>query len=750
MIEIAKDGATKKSFLYVLIAALIAVALACMAGSAIRAFAADETDADAQKENPQKVETQTEEADDNADKAKDADADDAKDAKDAKGEDADDEKADKADKADDGEDADADADADADEQDEAKEEAKSDKAAKSQETTEKSAASDKSEGKNESESSGGKSMKTQAEDPAVVILNKPTTLVAGDVPQDIQVDFTNADVEKVTIESSDATSLMPIVSKPQEKGGWKWLELRDKASANSGKCRFSLSALKITDKVTISIKYEGVTEPLATFDVKIDKRLAIITTDPIVYSAENTKAKMAITKGDGRVVTTSTEPSSPKVGSEYVATFEVELGEAAVDYTVSAAGYNVRRETIAANVEPPSLKETELIPTEYTITYKYSLDGKDKGEFSSKTSGTKPTNDPENPTIYSVKDNYTLIDPFWDEDEYLFLGWDKDEITVGSVGNKTFTAKFKSLKDGMTATVKPENPSLLYDAKWHTASDFGLAFTVKKESETAESKTYRVDFSADDKTYTSKESEIRFRDAGEHTLYYKIVDTGSKGDGSDREYKSYKGSVTVKINSFDTVTDSVTGIIAKGDVFKQYTTNGEIVQMESDDVTEDSDEASHISDLKKKYYNANTMQAFKVFDVSLYLLNMDDSSKDKELTSNFGKLSLTFPVGTALNGKTANVYELHNEGGKVTEIPFKNLKVANGNVVVNNVDKLSEFVVVVSKTAATSSSSSSSTSSKGSTSAKTGDTIAPWIPITIAVVAVALIALAVFRIRKLR
>lgn len=709
MIEIANEGASRKSITYVLIAAFIAVVLACVAGGAVHAFAADEEDANAQPEKAPKAEVQAKDADDEEAEAEEAD-------------DAKEEKADKNAKAvKTQETATKDDESDDDEgKEETKEEAKDAKASNSNE-------------KSENKSPSTSEVKTQ-DDPKVVVKNAPDSLVADTIPYEVDVTITDVDVNKVTIESSNATSLKPVENEGQE-GGKKWL-----TPISGNDYKFSIAPLAMADSaVTITIKEDGAER--AKFDVKIEKRGATIVTNGLA-----SKATITVTKGTVEVKKTSYDGTSPNI----VTMFDVVLDDKEATFIVKADGYEDKTDVkIDAGKGSPGVVGAKLTPHPYNITYKLN-DSKD----------APATNDPENPSTYTITDkDITILDPTRDEDLFVFEGWTytgqttakkNPVIKSGSHQDYTFVAKWKTLKTGMTATLKPESPSITYDAKWHSPSDFGFTFTVTKGKNTAKAKSYKVLYSKDGETYTTKEADITFRDAGEHTLYYKIVD-GSEGYGSsDREYKSYEGKATLKINTFDTVTDTTTNIVAKGDIFKKYTTDGQIVQVETANLTDSSDESSHVAELKKKYFNSNTMSAFKVYDVSLFLLDRDDET-DKELTSDFGNLALTFPVDSSLNGKGATVYELHDNGSSVTEIPFKNLKVSDGKVGISGVTKLSEFVVVVSKTQSSpGTSSSTSSTTKSSTAAKTGDTIAPWIPVTIAVVAVALIVLAVFRIRKLR
>ncbi len=72
-------------------------------------------------------------------------------------------------------------------------------------------------------------------------------------------------------------------------------------------------------------------------------------------------------------------------------------------------------------------------PIEYTITY--VLDG--------------GTNSENNPATYNVEDEFTLKNP--EKLGYTFTGWDNDgEITLGSHGNKTFTASWEVINYTIT------------------------------------------------------------------------------------------------------------------------------------------------------------------------------------------------------------------------------------------------------------------------------------------------------------
>lgn len=111
----------------------------------------------------------------------------------------------------------------------------------------------------------------------------------------------------------------------------------------------------------------------------------------------------------------------------------------------------------------------------------------------------------------------------------------------------------------------------------------------------------------------------------------------------------------------------------------------------------------------------------------------------------FGSIALSFPVDSAYEGQDATVWHRHNDGSVTSETA----KVSGGKVTVA-VSDLSDFAVEASKTASTGTSTNAGTSSTGTASgtntagsglSKTGDDAMAFVWVSLAVIAIASIAI---------
>ena len=553
---------------------------------------------------------------------------------------------------------------------------------KSSETSEPEASSDSS-AKSSASSSRGSTVTVQEASVAA----EPTelSLIAGGEAQEVTLTLTDCTVDELSL-----SVVNPNVAK---------------CSAITSEGTFTVTPLK-KGKATVKVKKGS--DEFAEVSVTVGMRL-------VTLAVANSNIEKAIFRAQAG--NTSIAPTEK---TDTQATYEVTAKQKLV-CTVSSDYYEDATHTVAAG-ETDTSEEVELSPTEYKITY--VLAG--------------GTNAETNPSSYTVEsDSITLANPT--RENYAFEGWTFTgqtkpgkpvTITPGTGSdtahsNLTFTANWRQLKDGMEVTIAGN--SVAYDAEEHS-----LTFSSSNAG------SIEVLYSADKgKTYTLE--DMAYADAGEHSIYYKVSD-----NSEDPVYASVTGEAKLLITATDNATDATTGVIAQGNIFKKYTKNRRIVELDVVDLTNSTEITSHIADLKKKYFNSQTASLFKLYDVNLILEDKKNGTSEN-LTKDFGKLTLSFPVGSAYNGKSARIYELHKSGKKTKEIAFKGLKVNNGYVQAT-VTTLSEFVVVVDKTDTTTTKPNTTASS----TAKTGDTVVPWIPICLAIIAIAVIVFAVIRIRKLR